>query len=122
MTTHDVRRRVRVTRDLLKTYNKEELKATDEPMTAASPPSTGAGSFAIAIAQVHTPAALEWDANRAGGRGRRRCARPEPRRDRRRAHAVIGDEPFAQLGSYDYLDDPNGLFADKGDDAATHAY
>ena len=34
----------------------------------------------------------------------------------------FGDDSFAQLGSYDYLDDPNGLFADKGDDAATHAY
>ena len=38
------------------------------------------------------------------------------------AEVLTGDEPFAQLGSYDYLDDPNGLFADKGDDAATHAY
>ena len=36
----------------LETYNEEELKATDERMTAASPPSTGAGSFAIALAHV----------------------------------------------------------------------
>ena len=34
----------------LETYNEEELKATDEQMTAASPPSTSAGSLTIALA------------------------------------------------------------------------